>query len=244
VRQAFAYAIDRTAIAKLYPGGSATSNLLVAPPADESANTSFEFNPQKASALLDEAGWKVGASGYREKNGVRLHVSFQTATSAVRQATQSLIRRGLNLIGVQVDLNVIDSAVFFTSDPNSTSSLGHFYADLEEYPGGNDTPDAGRYMAAWTCAQIPQKANDWAGQNYARWCSPDYDALYQKSVREMDPEKRRLLFIQMNDLVVKNLVVIPLAHVAKVAGIGNDLTGVDLTPWDSDLWNIKDWKGN
>jgi peptide/nickel transport system substrate-binding protein len=97
-------------------------------------------------------------------------------------------------------------------------------------------------MKNWTSDQIPQKANNWQGQNVARWDNPQYDALYRQSTAELDPEKRRQLFIQMNDLIVNEAVMIPLFNRAQVSGVSQTLEGVDINPWDAELWNIKDWR--
>jgi peptide/nickel transport system substrate-binding protein len=45
----------------------------------------------------------------------------------------------------------------------------------------------------------------------------------------------------MNDMLVNDQVVIPLVRQADISGVSNTLEGVTLTPWDADLWNIKDW---
>jgi peptide/nickel transport system substrate-binding protein len=97
-------------------------------------------------------------------------------------------------------------------------------------------------MKFWTCDQIPRPSNNWTGENVERWCNPAYDALYQQSTREMDPEKRRQLFIQMNDMLIDDVVMIPLANRSQVDGVSNSLTGLNPTPWDSPTWNIKDWR--
>ena len=58
----------------------------------------------------------------------------------------------------------------------------------------------------------------------------------------MDLEKRQQLFIQMNDLIIEEAILIPLVDRTGVHGVSNTLVGVDLTAWDSELWNIKDWR--
>ena len=45
----------------------------------------------------------------------------------------------------------------------------------------------------------------------------------------------------MNDLLIKDALVIPLVG-TKVSVSSNKLAGVDITPWDADTWNIKDWR--
>jgi peptide/nickel transport system substrate-binding protein len=244
VRQAFAFAIDRDAITKLYGRtGTPTSNVLVSPDKFQSPNTSFEFNLDKAAALLDEAGWvRPNGDGIRTKDGVKLSVLFQTSANPVRQQTQAIVKKALESIGVEVQLTFFDSSVFFDTDPNNVNNRHHFYADMQMYATGNRSPDPAAYLKSWTCAEMAQKDNNWTGLNKERWCNPAYDALYQQSTQETDPEKRRLLFIQMNDMLVNDQVVIPLVRQADISGVSNTLQGVTLSPWDADLWNIKDWR--
>jgi peptide/nickel transport system substrate-binding protein len=244
VRQAFGLAIDREAIAKLYGRtGQPTANLLVAPSIYESPNTRYEFNLEKATALLDQAGWRdADGDGIRDKDGVKMSVVFQTSVNDIRQQTQEIVKQNLEAIGVEVELKITDASIFFGPDPTNPNTRWHFYADMEEYNLGNNSPDPGGYMKNWTCDEIVQKSNNWSGNNIERWCNPAYDALYEQSRTEMDPEKRRQLFIQMNDLIIEEAILIPLVDRAGVHGVSNTLVGVDLTAWDSELWNIKDWR--
>jgi peptide/nickel transport system substrate-binding protein len=156
-----------------------------------------------------------------------------------------MVYEALASIGVDVEVKIIDSGAFFSSDPANTNTRFHFYADLEEFNTGNRSPDPGPYMKNWTCdnnTNISQKENNWTGANIERWCSAEYDALYEQSTKELDPEKRRQLFIQMNDMLVEDVVVIPLVHRADVYGVSQTIENVELTPWDAALWNIKDWR--
>jgi peptide/nickel transport system substrate-binding protein len=93
------------------------------------------------------------------------------------------------------------------------------------------------------CDKIPQGANEWkGGGNMGRWCDPEYDALFEQIAGELDPEKRTQLIIRMNDVVVEEVVLIPLVRRANIHGISNTLDGVEFTPWDAVTWKIKDWK--
>ena len=244
VRQAFSLAIDRDAIARLYPGSQAATNNLVSPPIYDSPNTSYAFAPDRARALLDEAGWiDHDGDGWRDKDGVTMRVAFQTtANSTVRQRMQEIVRDNLKPIGVDVSLNIVDSNAFFSDDPADMNSFRHFRADMQEFSDGNLSPDPGGFMKYWLCSSIPQKANNWTGENAERWCNPQYDALYAQSQREIDPDKRARLFIQMNDMLIDDIVMIPLVHTADLYSASNALVGVDLTPWDAGVWNIKDWR--
>jgi peptide/nickel transport system substrate-binding protein len=245
VRQALTLAIDRDTIATQLYGrtGKATANFLLLPKEYNSPNTRYEFNLQKANQILDGLGWKDNnGDGTRDKNRVEMKVIFQTTVNPLRQKTQEIIKQSFQAIGVGVELKTIDASIFFSSDPANDDTVEKFYADLQMYTTGNSSPDPKDYLKTKTCNEIPQKSNNWSGNNYGRFCDKNYDRLWQMMKKELDPAKRRQLIIQMNDTIINNFTVVPIAHRADVVAITNDLQGFQLTPWDRNTWNIKDWK--
>ena len=64
-----------------------------------------------------------------------------------------------------------------------------------------------RVFPSW---EIASKENKFAGRNTTRWRNEEFDRLYKSAETEMDPVKRAAVLIRMNDLVVQNIVVIPL----------------------------------
>ena len=172
-----------------------------------------------------------------------MSVVSQTSVNTIRQQTQEIVKNALEQIGVEVTLKIIDASVFFSASPDNTNNVWHFYADLQEYYTGNWSPDPFAHLSNIKCDKIPQEANEWKiGGNMGRWCHPDYDALFEKLAGELDPEKRVQLFIQINDMVIKEVVHIPLVRRADIHGISKTLDGVEFTPWDAATWKIKDWK--
>lgn len=245
VRQAINLALDRDTIAaQLYgPTGQATTNFLVAPGPFASDNTSYDYDPEAAAALLDAAGWvDSNNNGTRDKDGQEMQVVFQTSVNPVRQKTQEIVKQSLEQIGIGVELKSIDASVYFSGDPASRETLDRFSADLQMFATGNTNPDPGAYMQTYTCDEIAQKANNWSKSNYARYCNPEYDALWQQAAATLDPEERQDLFIQMNDLLIEDAAVMPIVHRADVSGVSNRLTGISLTPWDLSTWNIAEWR--
>lgn len=245
VRQAFNFAIDRDTISnQLYgPTGRPTAQILVAPQRYKSDKIRYEFNLEKAAALLDEAGWKdSNGNGIRDKNGVEMQVVFQTSVNPVRQKTQEIVKQGLESIGVKVELKSIDASVFFSGDPANTDTLNHFYADLQMLNTGNDSPDPQAHMKWWTCEEITQKANNWQKSNYARYCNPEYDKLWQQATTELNPQKRAELFQKMDELLSTDVALLPIVDRANTQGVSNRLIGVEPSPWDANTWDIKNWQ--
>ena len=171
-----------------------------------------------------------------------MKVVFQTSVNPLRQKTQEIVKQGLETLGVDVELKSVDASIFFSGDPSNNDTIEHFYADLQMFTTGNYSPEPSNYMKDYKCDEITQKANKWAGNNYSRYCNSEYDKLWVAATQELDPKKRAEIFIKMNDILINDFVVIPLVHRADVTAISNRLQGFELTPWDRNTWNIKDWK--
>jgi peptide/nickel transport system substrate-binding protein len=242
VRQAISLAVDRQAIAALYgPNGRPTGNILVAPERYISLHTSYEYNPEQARQLLAEAGWvDSNGDGIREKNGRSFQIVSQTANEPLRVAGQQIIQQNLRDVGIEMEIKLIDPSNFGNS--GAVEHLWHFYADMQQLFTGGNSPDPAGYMQRWRTAAIPQRSNNWTGWNVERWQNEEYDRLFAQMQGETDTEVRQQQLIALNDMLINDVVTIPLVHIAQPAGISNNLSGISLTPWDSDHWNIKDWR--
>jgi len=245
VRRALALAIDRDVLIETGygPTGRVTCNIVPAPiefasAANESCRVA---DPDEANRILDEAGWARGEDGVRSRDGVRLSLLYQTSTNSVRQGTQSLIKQMWQEIGVETELRNIDGGVFFGGDPASPDTYQKFYADIEMYTSNFQGTDPELYMAAWTCDNAPGPDNQWLGTNMSRGCSPEFDSLVERLAVTPYGEERYETAKRMNDIVVQNHFLIPLIWRATASARSNELKGVRINPWDSELWNIEDW---
>ena len=246
VRQAIAYAIDRDSITEELYGftGRPTAQLLVAPrPYANPGTVPYEYNLEKAEALLDEAGWQdTDGDGIRDRDGVDMTVVFQTSVNPVRQKTQTRIEENLQSLGIDVDIKRVRVDDFFSGDPEQTNSINHFYADLQAYTTGNDHPDPTIYLSWWTCGQIATQANQWQKPNNARYCNTDYDELWDTAQQELNLERRAALFQEMDALLAAEVAVIPIVHRATTNGVSKELVGLAPTPWDTSTWDIAQWQ--
>ena len=196
----------------------------------------------KANAVLDEAGWTDSdGDGFRDKDGVKLSILYQTSTNAVRQDTQALVKDWWRQIGVDTELKNIDAAVFFGGDQSSPDTFQKFYADIEMYTNLFNGTDAEAYMANWTCGEIPSPSNNWLGSNMPRYCNPAYDELVGKLSTTAGTEARGEIVKQLNDMLMQEGAMIALIDRGTVAAHANSLKGVKLNAWDTHMWNIADW---
>ncbi len=243
VRSALNVLVDRAAIQEQIYGrqGQATANFLNAPARFHSKSTRWEFNTEKASQVLDAAGWKRGTDGIRARDGRRLKMVCQTSINAPRQKTQAIVKQAAAKAGIEIELKSVVASVFFSSDPANPDTYPHFYTDVQMYNTTMNNPDPQRFMEQFCSWEVASKENKWAGRNITRWRNEQYDRLWKAAETEMDPVKRAAHYIRMNDLLIQNVVVIPVLWRNVVAAVSARLRGTDISGWDSNLYNHAYW---
>jgi len=242
VRQAFALLVDRVSVEKHIYGrtGVASSNFVNAPQKFRSPNTKFEFDVEKASKLLEDAGWKKGSDGIREKGGKKLKVVYQTSINAPRQKTQAIVKQACQRAGIDVELKSITASVFFSSDVANPDTFTKFYTDIEMYTTTMPQPDPEVFLNQFVSWEVATKDNKWQGRNITRWQNKEYDDTYKAAQNELDPVKRAALFIKLNDLIINNQAIIPVVARPGVGARANSLEAW-ISGWDIDLFALSDW---
>ena len=242
VRQAMTLLLDRQSVQDFVYGraGIATGSVINNPTRFRSPNTKFEFNVDKANAVLDGAGWKRGSDGVREKDGRKLRFLFQTSINSARQKAQQILKQACQRAGMEVELKGVVAGVYFGADVANPDTNAKFWADLQMYTQNMGPPDPGRFMDRYVSWEFATKANKWQGRNVSRWRNDEYDRLFRVAENELDPVKRVAAFIRMNDLLVGERFVLPLVYRPQVAGANRNLV-LSLSGWANDLSSVHSW---
>ena len=242
VRTALSLLVDRASIQEHLVGraGQIAANFLNAPARFRSRNTAWEFSIEKANQILDQAGWARGADGVRARDGNRLKLLFQAAANATVQKVQAVVKHAAARAGIEIEVKAIPASVFFSADVNNTDTNVRFLADLQTYTTFTGL-DPLHFVAQFVSWDLPSRDNRWTGRNIARWRSAEYDRLWRQAEVEMDPLKRAVQFIRMNDLVVQSAVVIPVTWRNVIHAAASALNGVELNSWDSIFGRIAYW---
>jgi peptide/nickel transport system substrate-binding protein len=243
VRQALNLLVDRASVQEQIYGrqGQTAANYLNAPARFRSSNMKWEFNVEKAAALLETAGWKRGGDGIRAKDGKRLKMLYQTSINAPRQKNQQIVKQAAAKAGIELELKSVTASVFFSSDAANPDTYPHFYSDLQMYNNGPNAPDPQYFMNQFVSWEVASKANKWQGRNITRWRNEEYDRAYTAADSELDSVKRAALFIRMNDLIIQNVVVIPVLWRNGASASVANLRGMDLSGWESTFWRLPHW---
>lgn len=216
VRQAFAYALDRSYYPRLMQSGQKPIASWISPGLPGyNAQAGLKFDPQKARQLLAEAGYPNG------KNFPTVHLSFQTMYDIQKEAeiAQYLWKKNLN---VDIRLDNMEWKVLLSrldEDPPQIFRLGWFV----------DYPDADSYMNVFLSD---------SGNNHTMWKSKAYDALVKQAVITLVPSKRQALYDQAQTLLLeKETAIIPVyvsekTYLVKPYVEGLSINGLNLPNYD------------
>lgn len=238
VREALYTAMDtKTVIEQVYYGlPSPTVTFL--PSQSWAVNphlTPHEYDPAKAKAMLDAAGWKPGAGGIREKNGVRLaFLNSTTAGNHVRETAQQLLQQNWRDIGAEMTIKNMPPAVIWGDYFN----LSHYDSVMvgEDMMYGGD-PDVTTYFAS---TSIPAKGG--SGQNTMQYNNPEVDKLLADGASSFDRAKRQQDYFKAEELIRHDLPQLPIFQYVTIEGTKKGLIGYQPSVYVScNTWNVKDW---
>lgn len=246
VRQAIQYAIDKQAIvdALLYgnvePGSSAVP---VGTFACEQPVS--EFSVEKANALLDEAGWVMGADGIREKDGVRLSLKIATTTgNQLREQTEQVLAEMLKAVGIELVIENVPSDVLFAGW-ESDGMRDHGTYDIVMYTTGPSTDPDSHLYSSFHSSEIPTADNEGTGANFSRYINADVDAWLDEAATITDIARRKELYCNVVAQVNTDLPRIYLYERLSIMGHRNEFQGLKISPtfvdfaWDAANWTLQ-----
>jgi peptide/nickel transport system substrate-binding protein len=221
VRRALRFATDqRSIVAKIALGNGLPQRSLVTGASHDSlALPLVPYDPKRAAALLDAAGWKRGPDGARRKNGTPLAIDIALPGGYAPSANEaSLLHDDWGALGVNVTLHVWSDSEFFA--PSSAGGIlqsGRFDAAL--FSNGRATPYAS-LSSYYTCASLPPN-----GFNFDRYCNPKADALNARYERSFDPAERKRLAAQFQRILDADVPGIAVYQRILVSAFDNRLNG-------------------
>ena len=179
MRQAIAYAIDRERINEISSRGTAFPGHGLLPdyykafytqPADD-----YPLDVEKAKQMLDDAGWKPGEGGVREKGGQRLSFDlFVRSESQVNTQAARLVAEMTKPIGVDFKVKVVsvDKLTEITTRKVDGKVAPEF--DTFIWGWGGDPYDPSLLLNLLTTKAIGASSD-------AFYSNPEYDRLYASS---------------------------------------------------------------
>jgi len=241
VRRALVHGINRDLIVQqLFQGKQPVSHTYLPPkhPGYTDAIDKYPFDPARARALLQEAGFTPGPDGIlRNAAGQKLSLELNTtAGNRVREQVEQIIQQNLRQIGVEITIQNFPARVYFGEITNRRK-----YKALAEYAWVlSPTSDCDQL---YTSDGIPNEANGWAGQNYPGYKNADMDKACKAASREIDEAARNKLLNDTAKIFARDLPAIPMyvwvSTAAAKTGLEN-FTAVQLSG-TYETWNAHRW---
>jgi len=213
VRQALNLLVDRASVQEeIYGrGGQATANFLNSPPKYVSKNTRWEFNVDKANQVLDAAGGGSAAPTVFEPRATRsLKMVYQTSINAPRQKTQAIVKQAAAKAGIELELKSVTRVgllLLRRRQPRHLRAIFDRPADGHDDAGVAGSADV--HGSSSRRGRVAAKDNKYQGRNITRWRNEEYDQALPRGRTELEPREAGGALVRMNDMVIQNVVVIP-----------------------------------
>jgi peptide/nickel transport system substrate-binding protein len=214
VRQSIALAINRPLIVHaLWRGHARLSESLLPPEhwAWTGDLQSYPFDPARANALLDRAGYKRG------KDGIRFHLTIKTSTDETSRTLAVVMQQELRDIGISLDVRSFEFATFYAD-----IAKGAFQMYTLRWLGGNENPDIFRYSSA--TESFPPH-----GANRGFYSNREVDALIASASAAPAQADRAVLYQRVQQILAKDLPAINLWYLDTVIVYNRRLGNIKLS---------------
>jgi peptide/nickel transport system substrate-binding protein len=201
VREAMNLAVDQKALTEAVTFGFAE-------PADTFLQPGvLDFNPKlnkglygenvkKAESLLDAAGWKKGADGFREKDGKKLAPILYGLSGAFKEIAEA-VQGDLRKVGVDLKIQLFDATIGW-----GKLATQEFDAFGMSFP----------YVSAGDALNLYFRSANAPTPNRMNWKDKETDELLDKGMTATDDATRSAAYQAVQEKVHDNFVWIPLFH--------------------------------
>lgn len=218
VRQALSHLVNRAEILDtIYAGVGQLANGPIPPGmwAFTEDLPSYDYDPEAARALLDEAGWVLGADGKRTKDGQPLSIVVRThSEDPDRRQVVEVLQAVLAAEGVDATTNIVDWPTFF-----SDVQAGNYQMAVVGWLNLNN-PDAAFF----------RQFTDGGAANYGKCVDPELDKLIKDARATLDQDAAKELYTQAATKVVENAFYIFLQYQEYIAMHKDGLQGLVINP--------------
>jgi peptide/nickel transport system substrate-binding protein len=214
VRQAMAYAIDRTTIIHYLLRDFARPAYSLLPPESWAYNDDvphYDYNPERARQLLEQAG-------YRAVNGVRFRLAMKTSTDESPRLIAAVLQQQLRNVGIALDIRTFEFATFL-----SDIMRGNYQMHTLRWVGGNEDPDMFEYVFH-SSKFSPQ------GGNRTFYANPRVDALIDQARGEAEQNVRKQVYLEVQRILAEDLPYINLWYYENVMVHNKRVTNLTLNP--------------
>jgi len=215
LRQAVAYAVDADSIINDLLEGLAVRNYGPMPVGNlgytpDIEQYGYKHNPDRAKALLDEAGWVPGPDGIRVKDGQRLEILMWTWNATTVQRIAEVVQNQLGKVGIGVRIETMEVGTFLARRREGVSNLDYI-------------------TWSWPEADILYRITTVEGSiGYYR--PESYRKIVEEARRVVDPDQRAKLYFEAMKVLLADAAMVPLWSPFTVYATRAEVQGFKLGP--------------
>jgi peptide/nickel transport system substrate-binding protein len=239
VRRAMMHAIDRQEMAdSLMQGYSRIADMYIAPadptyPLADRVVRKYPYDPNRASALLAEAGWTRSGDGMvRTATGEQLDFEVRTSPDVQSNKEAQLLADWWKRVGLNTSIFII---------PRTEQRNQEYRA---RFPGITTTSIASLEAFYYTSDTIPHEGNGWQGTNRGGYSSSEGDRLDHLYFTTIDATQRQQVLIDIVKLVSEELPYLAFYYNVDTHAVRTGLEGIT-SRWDRQpgmSYNIYAWR--
>jgi peptide/nickel transport system substrate-binding protein len=214
VRQAIAYAIDRTPMIHYLMRDFARPAYSLLPTGSWAYNGDvphYDFNPERARQLLDQAG-------YPTVNGVRFHLEMKTSTEESTRLIAAVLQQQLRDVGITLDIRTFEFATFLAD-----VTRGAYQVHSLRWIGGNEDPDI--FENVFHSSRFTP-----LGANRTFYRNPRLDALIDEARKDPDQNTRKQIYAEVQRILADDLPYVNLWYLDNVMVHSKRIRNLTLNP--------------
>jgi len=189
----------------------------------------YPYDPALARRLLDAAGWRVGAGGIRERDGVRLAFDISAPTElTTSRAVETFAQQQWHAVGVAASIKNYPSAQMYDNSSIGVLQGGKYDIAVYEWFGAADPDDSPLYSAH---NRPPY------GQNTLFWNDPIATKAMDDGLQTVDPAKRKAASWREQAEFASQVPSIVLWFNREPFVYNRDLTGFTASPVIAPFWD-------
>ncbi len=206
VRQAVNYALDKDKLAKTVDNMTRISPSVLSPMLfDYTADVpDYEYNPEKAKALLAEAGFSKDTK-----------ITINYSQSYLYEELSLILKDQLTQLGLQVEVAPVDRAVVSKMRTDKTYQI---------LPGSITRFDTDQYLSTFFTTG--------ASSNAMGYSNKKVDELIASARKLVDPNKRKDVYVQVQKLIAEDAAVIPVGSCDSIFVARTTLKGLYGYPYE------------
>jgi peptide/nickel transport system substrate-binding protein len=238
IRQAIAYALNKKQMIQEVAYGQEKEASEDIPDwmwAYDPAVKSYPYDPARARALLESAGWRPGRDGIMQKDGQPLIlVDITNDANVTRRKESVILQENLRRVGIEMQIRYLPGDVIFApAGEGGTLASGNFDITQGGWTSGVDPDDSSQY----TCNNFPPNGN-----NDSRYCSSAMDAAERAALTHFSEATRKKAYARIQTLLHDDVPEIFVYWNRSMEPISVNFKGFDPDPaqegWNAWQWSI------